>query len=379
MNDEAEIGNVLITGGTGFVGFHIAQYFRQRSKKASISVVSRNPQRNRLPGVSYHAADISNASDLDRVINETRPAVIVHTACPPPLNASPKAYQETIVGGTVTLLEIALRVPFVKAFIYTSSVTVAAGAAHVDLDEKTPLADTDRSSRPYAKCKAIADRMVLNANVPVQDGSDGGLLTACLRLSIVYGERDSISIPGCLAALEGNQTNVILGNGANLWDFVSAENAAYAHHLLAVALVRRFADPSAPKVDGEAFNITDGRSQQFWDYPRLAWEAAGWNQPVNQKPIRLPPLFLLAIAFCLEWAYWLFTLGQKRPTTFSKEQVEYSCFEHTYRIEKARKLLEYSPTADFKAGVRKAVQWSMEKDGWAARLAQCKSITNKQS
>ena len=95
--------------------------------------------------------------------------------------------------------------------------------------------------------------------------------------------------------------------------------------------------------------------------------------------MKLTPNFLLAIAFCLEWVYWLFTRGQKRPTTLSKQQVEYSCFEHTYRIGKARDRLGYHPTADFEAGVREAVQWSLKYDGWAARLANCKSVSKSQS
>lgn len=221
--------------------------------------------------------------------------------------------------------------------------------------------------------------MVLNANAPIPNDGEGGLLTACMRLPIVYGERDLVSVPGCLGALEKNQTNVILGDGSNLWDFVSAENAARAHYLVAVALMKRSANPSALKVDGEAFNITDGQRQMFWDFPRMTWKAAGWRTPAKGTLIKLAPSLLLAIAFCLELVYRLFTRGQKRPTTLSKQQVEYSCFEHTYRIEKAREMLGYNPTSDFEHGVRTAVQWSLENDGWAARLANCRSVPKKQS
>ena len=377
---EPRLGSILVIGGSGFVGSHISQYLLLQPSWNSVSVLSRNTPRNILSGVSYHTGDVSKPPELQKSVHEISPTVIIHAACPPATSASQKTYQKIIVHGTKTLLEIALKAPSVKAFIYTSSATMAAGCAHIDLDETTPLADTDPQSHPYAKCKAIADKMVLSANeYPNQDGGKGRLLAACIRLPIVYGERDLTSIPGCLGALEKNQTNVILGDGLNLWDFVSAENAARAHHLLAEALMKRGTNSSAPRVDGEAFNITDGQRHKFWDFPRLTWKAAGWRPPARDKPMKLSPTFLLVIAFCLEWIYRLFTCGQKRPTTFSKQQIEYSCFEHTYQIGKARERLGYNPTADFEAGVRDAVKWSLKNDGWAARLAHCKSITKKKS
>lgn len=377
-NNETKLSSVLVVGGSGFVGFHITRYFARKPVWTSISVLSRYPPRTSLEGVSYYTGDISNAAQIQKCISEINPTVIIHAACPPATSASAKVYHQVIVNGTRTLLEVALNTVSIKAFIYTSSATMAAGSTHIDLDETTPLADTDSSSHPYAKCKAIADKMVLNANLSNSTDSNGGFLAACVRLPIVYGERDLVSIPGCLSALEKNQTNVVLGDGSNVWDFASAENAAYAHHLLAVALMKPAVDPSAPKVDGEAFNITDGQRQNFWDFPRAAWKAVGWKPPEKEKLTKLAPSFLLAIAFGLEWIYWLLALGQKRPGTLSKQQVEYSCFEHTYQIRKARDRLGYNPTADFEAGVREAVKWSLEYDGWAARLRDCKSISRKQ-
>lgn len=172
---------------------------------------------------------------MQKTIEKISPTVIIHAACPPATSASAMTYHEVIVEGTRTVLEVALKRPLVKAFIYTSSATMAAGPAHIDLDETTPLAAADPQSHPYPRCKAIAEKMVLSANAPKSEDSGGGLFTACIQLPIVYGERDLVSVPGCLGALKKNQTNIILGNGSNHWDFVSVENAARAHHLLAAA------------------------------------------------------------------------------------------------------------------------------------------------
>jgi len=121
-------------------------------------------------------------------------------------------------------------------------------------------------------------------------------------------------------------------------------------------------------VDGQAFNITDGERHNFWDFPRAIWRAAGWKPQDDQPIAKMPSGLAVAIAAVLEWLYCLFTLGTKRPGLLSRQQVEYSCFTHTYNIDKAREKLGYSPVADFEEGIRKAVKWNLDHNGWAARL-----------
>ena len=74
------------------------------------------------------------------------------------------------------------------------------------------------------------------------------------------------------------------------------------------------------------------------------------------------------IADVLEWVFWIFTLGQKRPGQLGRQQIEYSCLTHIYRIDKARERMAYNPTSNFDEGIRKAVMWSLADDGWSARL-----------
>ncbi|CAF9924400.1 MAG: erg26, C-3 sterol dehydrogenase [Alectoria fallacina] len=257
---------------------------------------------------------------------------------------------------------------------------MAAGPEHINLDESTLLADSDSNSYSYVRTKAQADIMVLKANRRMSKQNQSGLLTACIRLPIVYGERDLVSIPGALAALEKNQTNFQLGDGSNMWDFASADNAAKAHILLAEALLRSVEkDYTTPKVDGEAFNITDGQPHLFWDFPLIIWKAAGWEPPADRakKMVILPTRLALVIAVMMEWIYWVVTLGTQRPGLLSKQQVWISCYTHTYRIDKAKERLGYKPVPDFEAGIQKAVAWLLEEGGWGPRLQQPQSTLEK--
>jgi sterol-4alpha-carboxylate 3-dehydrogenase (decarboxylating) len=358
--------SVLVIGDCGFVGFHITRHILLEPICSSVSVISRKPTRNRLPNVSYHAGDISDLATLRDLIRQISPTVIIHSACPSPTAASAKDYENVTVQGTRNLLNVASEVASVKAFIFTSSSTMAAGGEHVDVNEDAPLADTCSGSHPYAKTKAQADRMVLDFNKVAKDRGSN-MRTACIRLPIVYGERDSLSVPGILAILEKGQTNFQLGDGTNLWDFASADNAAAAHVLLVKALVAR--DPRAAKVEGEAFNISDGQRHRFWEYPQVVWRAAGHEVKPHQIWV-MPTRWALVMADMLEWLFWLFTMGTKRPAQMSRQQVEYSCLEHTYSIQKAMERLGYVPvlTPGFDEGIRRAVAWSLEEDGLGRQL-----------
>ena len=210
--------------------------------------------------------------------------------------------------------------------------------------------------------------MVLKSNKPVQDEGSSEFLTACIRLPIVYGERGLVSIPGALTALEEDRTGFQLGDGSNMWDFASAGNAGIAHVLLAKAFITQHATPSTTKVDGEAFNITDGERHRFWDFPRTIWKAAGWEPLPNEHTRVLFSTLALGAAIVMEWLYWIFTLGTKRPGLFSRQQVEYACFTHSYNIEKAKERLGYALVAEFEEGITRAVKWSLDHDGWAARM-----------
>ena len=165
--------------------------------------------------------------------------------------------------------------------------------------------------------------------------------------------------------MEKGQTHFQLGDGSNLWDFAGVDNAATAHVLLAKALLIQ--SPAASKVDGEAFNITDGERHLFWDFPRAIWKAAGHEVKVEEVWV-LPTWLALTIASMTEWLFWVCIFGRKRPSQLGVQQVEYSCFTHTYCIGKAKERLGYRPEPDFDKGIQKAVAWSLEQDGWSLKL-----------
>jgi sterol-4alpha-carboxylate 3-dehydrogenase (decarboxylating) len=365
--------SVLVVGGCGFVGYHVVRHFAQAPQFTAIHVISRSAvdSKNKVEGVNYIAGDLGDHECIRRILQDVRPHVIVHAASPSPTTGTPKEYQKIAIDGTKNLLRLAIESSDVRILIYTSSSTMAKGREHLNLDETFALADTDAKAPAYARTKAIAETMVLEANNPLAQVGDEGLdwtghiCTGAIRLPICYGTHDTMSIPGCLQALEKRQTNVQLGDGKNLWDFCSTENSGRAHVLLAQALLAP--SKGEDKIDGEAFHIHDGQPRPFWDYAKTVWRLAG-HKKQNERITALPIWFVSGLASILEFLFWVFTRGQKRPQLLGKQQVEYACYTHTYNMNKARQRLKYVPIQDFEGELSKGVQWSLEHGGWRTRL-----------
>ena len=138
-------------------------------------------------------------------------------------------------------------------------------------------------------------------------------------------------------------------------DTVSVGNAAKAHLLAAAALLEP--NRAASRVDGEVFNITDGNPVPFWNLSRLIWRASGDFTPLTVVPVWLA----LGLATTVEWAFFIFTLGRMKPKTLNKLVVMHCVRTHTYNTDNARRVLGYNPVPDLENGIKRSVEWEMQK------------------
>ena len=339
---------VLVVGGCGFVGYHIVNAFIGDSTWSSVHVMSRNPFRNQVQGAHYHSGSLTSFEQLQSLLAEIQPSLIINTASPNATEVgSREQHHEINVKGTQNLLRAAIASNHVEMLIYTSSVEIMEGSSHKFITEDAQLCTTSSRAEYYAKTKAVADQAVLDAN------GKGGLRTLCLRLTVVYGERDSQIIPNTLDALQKGRNRYQIGDNKNLMDHVSATNAAQSHLLAAQALSRQ-PGHRAGNVDGEAFFITDGNPVPFWTFQRLIWYAAGDKTPLREITV-VPAWFMLHLASAVEWLYWVFTLGLKRPRILRRHVMKYTCLPRTYSIEKAREKLGYEPVDDREEQIQRGI------------------------
>src|SRR3990172_4482880 len=153
----------LITGITGFVGSHLAEYLLARQPHVEVHGLKRwrSPLDNLegiLPSVHLCDGDLRDARSMTKVIGEVRPDLIYHLAAQSFVTASfdaPTDSVETNVVGTINLLE-AVRAAGIDPVIHVCSSSEVYGQVmpeELPITELTPL----RPSSPYAVSKVGED------------------------------------------------------------------------------------------------------------------------------------------------------------------------------------------------------------------------------
>lgn len=159
---------ILITGITGFVGSHLADYLLENIKEAKIFGTKRWRSKTEavkhLNGrITYHECDIKDAHNVYEVISKIRPDKIFHLAAQsfvPTSWESPAETFETNIIGQCNLFEA---VRNVKSDDYNPVIQIAGSSEEYGLVKKgeTPINEKNplRPLSPYAVSKVAQDYM----------------------------------------------------------------------------------------------------------------------------------------------------------------------------------------------------------------------------
>lgn len=193
-------GNVIVFGGSGFIGTHCVR--RLHAAGAKIISVDLRPQRETLPGVTYLIGDVRK---LDRSAYPTDIQTIynfaaVHTTPGHPDNE----YYDTNIEGALEITRLAEE-RGVAEIVFTSSISVY-GPAEETKVETTPLAPTSSYGRSKRLAEAIhrrwleadaARRLTIARPAVVFGPGEGGNFTRMAKmlrrgLFVFPGRRDTI-------------------------------------------------------------------------------------------------------------------------------------------------------------------------------------------
>lgn len=314
---------VLLTGGAGFIGSHLAEallckgfqltivdnlddFYSPVWKKANLEDI------RRLGQFEFSSLDICDYVKLRELMMRTRPEVVVHLAARAGVRPSieqPRLYDQVNVTGTVNLLEVCREIG-VKKFIFGSSSSVYGATS------KTPFTEDHVEGRPispYAATK-LADELFCYTYAHLF-----GLSIVCLRFFTVYGprQRPDLAIHKFTAMIEAAQPIPVFGDGStgrdytNVRDIVAGISAAMAY------------DPGPSEgVRFEVFNLG------------------------NSHPLKLSELLDL-----LERVTGRKAIRQQRPLQAGDVPITWA------DISKAGRLLNYHPKVSFEDGLREFVAW----------------------
>lgn len=325
---------ILVTGGAGFIGSHLIGHLLEATDDTIVSVDNYNDyycwdgwskylielkERNASiyegnPRVVNERVDIRRLTEMITLFKEHRFKAVFHLGSHGGVRHSlnfPMAYEETNVGGTLALLEMAKAFP-VERFILASSSTIYGGDARIPLVEDDHLGVP---KCPYGTTKRAAEMLAFNYHALHE------VPTVCLRLFSVYGPRLRPDLAASIfsqAIVEGKEFE-LYGNAAR--DFTHVDD-----------ICRGFiAAMGAPNVVGEAINLGRG------------------------EPLAMKAVVQLLSAFLGEPARCRIMPGKPED------------MDITYAsLAKAKRLLNYEPTISFADGIVSFVDWFKEEVGYEA-------------
>ena len=308
---------VLITGGAGFIGSHLAERLLREGNSVVVlddltdfyspaQKLDNVEQLRKAGPVVFVRGDIGDESLVAELLTTHEIEVIVHLAARAgvsPSLAAPLLYEHTNMHGTIVLLEAARRCG-VKKFVFASSSSVYGETPHIPFREDNyKLAPIS----PYGATKLAGERMC-NVYSHLY-----GMPIVCLRFFTVYGPRQRPDLAICkfVGLIESGQEIPVFGDGSTRRDYTYCDDTvagiiAAMHHETAF----------------DIFNLGNSSPISLKDLIAAIENAVG-------RPARIK---------------WLPDRPGDVPVTFADNS-------------KAERMLCYKPATKLEDGLRKLVDW----------------------
>lgn len=327
----------LVTGGGGFLGAAIVRRLRGRGDHVHSFSRRRYAELDSL-GVAQHQGDLADSIAVSRAAVGCD--IVFHVAAKAGIGGRYREYHRANVLGAANVLT-ACRHHGIPRLVYTSSPSVVFdGRDMAGVNESVPY--PSHYDAPYPQTKAIAERMVLNAN-------GAALATVSLRPHLIWGPGDNHLIPRILARARAGRLRRI-GTESKLIDSVYIDNAVDAHLLAAERLAR------GSPISGKAYFITQGEPLPLWDLINRILHAGGLGPVTSSIPTQLA----YGTGWLLEMIYAIFRPQEEPPMTrFVARELTTA---HWFDITAARHDLNYEPRVSIEEGLRRLAA-SLRHDG----------------
>ncbi len=366
---------VVITGGSGALGSHIARlvYSQWGDEVAELRLFDRIPPQQDLitsitgftgsqdkAKVSYYPGDILDPSTLLPAC--VKADVVIHCAAAVENGSviNRRKMKQVNVEGTRNVVQACLDCG-VQGLVFTGSLTQALTAnTRVKLEV---VEEEDGVSAPpkhgdllfpyYGGSKNEAEKLVLEANGLA--GKDGAVLRTCsLRCPAMFGESDTeFMLTGLRAAKHCCGYFVRVGYTSATMQSLYYGNGAYAHVLAAQKLL----DKTARSVVGGKFYYIGDESPacHFVDFQAQFLEPLGYRI----LPLFKVPLFLLMVlAYLVEFSALLLAYFRVDfRSNLNRSTLRYLKLSHRFSWQKARRELGYTPLFDHQTALAKSVEF----------------------
>jgi len=314
---------ILITGGAGFLGINLIRYLLQKNYEIVSLDIADFDYTDVKNQIRIIKGDIRNQVIVESAMKDVD--VVVHTAAALPLYAAEEIYS-TEVKGTRFLLHEAF-MNKVDRFVHISSTAV------YGIPDHHPLYETDKLDGvgPYGKAKIEAEEVCMDFRIK-------GMCVPIIRpKSFVGPERLGVFALFYDWAKDGKNFPMI-GSGNNRYQLLDVED-------LCEAIYKCITLPK--EIVNDTFNIGAKEFSTMKEDYQSVLDYAGFGKKIIPLPAKLIILTLkflelLKLSPLYKWVY----------ETASKDSF--------VSIEKAEKILGYSPKYSNKNALVKNYKWYLE-------------------
>jgi UDP-glucose 4-epimerase len=259
------MNNILVTGGAGFIGFHLVQKLLLSPKDYRVSVVDdlsnykgayllkhtyglqTKPGSKRI--CSFYKTDVRNGSAISDIISREGIDTCVHLAARVSVPYSLEHPSEVIdvnVNGTLEVLEACAK-NAVKNFVFASSAAVYGNAISLPLTEEHP----PQPMSPYGASKSAGEALVSSYRY-----SKGIQNAVSLRIFNVYGSGQNPTYAGVINGFSQRlglgQDIRIYGEGNQTRDFIHVSDVVNCI-ILAGSIQTRDKLKTRPKMNSSSY------------------------------------------------------------------------------------------------------------------------------
>ena len=271
---------VLVTGGAGFIGSHVADRFLAGGDRVVVMDDLTSGRRQNVPReAEFHTLDVSSP-EAAHLVREGGFDVICHLAAQIDVRksvADPLFDARVNVLGTLNLLESARAGGSRARIVFAST----GGAIYGDFVEPPALETFAKDPEsPYGIAKLSAEHYL------AYYGRVHGLESVVLRYANVFGPRQDphgeagVVAIFCNRILAGEPLTVF-GDGRQTRDYVHVADVAEANFAAATREL-----PAAERLDARAFNIGTGVETSVLELADVLKTVAGSDVPVRHAPPR---------------------------------------------------------------------------------------------
>jgi nucleoside-diphosphate-sugar epimerase len=297
--------NALITGGTGFLGVHLARFLLKKNYKVTLLDIAPLDAKDLIGKVKVVKGDIRDAKAIDKALSGQD--YVVHAAAALPIQVSKNAIFSVNIDGTKNVLEASLKHK-VKRLVFISSTAVYGVPKHLPETETSPLDPIGH----YGISKVEGEKLCL-------EYQKKGLQVNIIRPKTFLGTERLGVFELWFEAIYNNKRVFILGNGQNKYQLLAVTDIVDA---IEKALTAR--------VNGEIFNIGaekygTWRSDLGFVIKKTGSESKIASIPTLPAQLILGALEVLRLSPIAAWHY------KTMPV------------DSYVSIEKAKKLLRWTP------------------------------------